>query len=125
MTEEVNVQGKVIVTTSQGTKKEAEANVAGSQADPVVQNERDLPVRRFGEADYSKVGLTFGLTKSLGNFEFARIDVTIEDFCAVDKKVEALDQIKKLASEYVYKEAQAIDAYKAEKAAPKKEKLGI
>lgn len=125
MTEEVNVQGKVIVTTSQGTKKEAEANVAGSNADPVVQIERDLPVRRFGEADYSKVGLTFGLTKSLGNFEFARIDVSIEDFCAVDKKVETLDQIKKLTSEYVYKEAQAIDAYKAEKANPKKEKLGI
>lgn len=117
--EETLAQGKVIVTASAGTKKDGEANKPGSPGDPKVEREVPLPQRRFPNGEFSKVGLTFGLTKSLGNFEFARIDVYVEDFCAPDKKVETLDEINKIASDYTFRISKDIEQYVADKKAAK------
>lgn len=122
---EVTVQGKVTETASVGTKREAEANKAGSQADPVVERHQDLPPRRFQDTNYSKVTVTFGLTLSLGNFEFARIDVSAEDFCAPEKKKETWDELAKIATEYVFDRATDVKKYITEKKDPKKEKMGF
>lgn len=124
--DEVTKQGQATVTMSRGTKKETEANTPGSQADPVMIKDFALPQRRFQETNYSKVGLTMGLTKSLGNFEFARMDVYVEDFCEVDKKRETLDAINRAATDYVVKAMIELDAYiKDKKSGAKDTKLGF
>lgn len=97
-------QGSVTTTVSAGSKKDSTANVEGSQAHPNMQKDM-LPPREV-PAVHSKVGLTFGITKSLGNFEFLRIDVTAEDFCAPEKKVETLDAINVVISDYAVRALQ-------------------
>ena len=97
--------GSVSTTVSAGSKKDSAANIEGSQANPITEKS-PLPSREFSGNNYSKVGLTFGITKSLGNFEFLRIDVVAEDFCAPDKKVETLDAINAVATEYAVKAVQ-------------------
>jgi hypothetical protein len=97
--------GSVTTTVSAGSKKDTQANVEGSQGNPHVEKD-NLPSKEFVGNNYSKVGLTFGITKSLGNFEFLRIDVVAEDFCEPSKKVEALDEINKLASDYAVRAVQ-------------------
>lgn len=123
---EITKQGQVTVTASTGTKKDSEANKDGSQANPVLEKEYVLPPRRFQETNYSKVGLTIGLTKSLGNFEFLRVDVYAEDFCEPEKKTETWDALHDLAGEYCYRVATNIESYISEKKNGKnKEKLGF
>ena len=102
--ETVEKQGSVTATMSAGTKKDSTANVEGSQAHPQMQKDM-LPPREV-PALYSKVGLTFGITKSLGNFEFLRVDVTAEDFCAPDKKQETLDALNVVTSDYAVRSIQ-------------------
>ena len=126
MSDEVTKQGSITQTVSAGSKKDTVANKTGSQADPDVSKDYSLPPRRFQDTNYSKVGVTFGLTKSLGNFEFARIDVSAEDFCDPSKKKETWDELSKLASEYAFKAAADVDAYLTDKKSGKsKDKMGF
>lgn len=72
------VTGKMTTSESVGTAKDIEDNVEGSKACPEVteapRQSRQLPAR------HSKVMVKLGLTKALGNFQFARVDIGIEEF---------------------------------------------
>lgn len=74
------VTGKEVVTHSAGTKQEGDANVQGSSSDPEVKTYMREP-QEFLPKSYSKVTISLGMTKSLGDFEFARVDVEIEEYC--------------------------------------------
>lgn len=105
MSEETTTKtGSVTTTVSAGSKKDTQANVEGSQANPATSKDM-LPTKEL-PVNHSKVGLTFGITKSLGNFEFLRVDVTAEDFCEPDKKVETLDALNRVTSEYAVRAVQ-------------------
>jgi hypothetical protein len=60
----------------------------------------------------------------LGNFEFARIDITAEDFCSPTEKRKAWDALQKEAANYVVEVMTDFDAYLKDKKAPK-EKMGL
>lgn len=72
--------GKTVATASAGTSTDTAMNAPGFQANPDVDTQMRAP-RDFPAGQYSKVCLSLGLTKNLGDFEFARIDVGIEEFC--------------------------------------------
>lgn len=119
------VQGRVVAIASTGSKKQAEADEPGTQSDPAIIEDRPTPQRAFPEGKYSKVGVTLGVTKSLGNYEFARADVTVEDFCEQDKKEETLKAVNKIAEAHLRGITTNIDKYVAEKKKPKTESLGL
>jgi hypothetical protein len=52
---------------------------------------------------WSKVRLGYGLTKSIGDFEFVRIDVSAEDYCPRDMKQQAWDALDVMVSERIKK----------------------
>jgi len=51
----------------------------------------------------SKVRLGYGVTKSLGNFEFIRIDVSAEDYCFQNEKQKAWEELDVIVSERIQK----------------------
>lgn len=105
----VRKRGKATIRASAGSAADAAADKVGSQSDPEVEEllreERELP------ALHSKVGLTLGMTRSLGNFEFARVDVYVEDFCETDKKKATFEALHKEATAMVGGVVKDIDAY--------------
>lgn len=123
--DEVSKAGFVNVVASSGKKKDSEVNMPGSQADPYLNRDYSLPQRKFQETNYSKVGLTLGLTKSLGNFEFARIDVYAEDFCEPSKKQETWDGLNDLATKYVVKTVKELEDYIKDKKATAGKGMGF
>jgi hypothetical protein len=66
----------------------------GSKNEPEVIKER-MPLREIPRDNYSKVRLTYGVTKSIGNYEFIRVDVSAEDFCHPEDKQAAYDNLDK------------------------------
>ena len=119
------VQGRVVAIASTGSKRQSESNEPGTQSDPAVIEDRPMPQRQLPENKYSKVGIVLGVTKSLGNYEFARADVTVEDYCEPDKKEETLKSVNKIAESYLRGITTNIDKYVAEKKKPKTENLGL
>lgn len=109
-----NVQGQVSVSVSSGTKKDSQANKENSSAVPLVTR-TPLEPKQFRDGQYSKVGVNFGLTMSLGNFEFAKIDVSCEDFCAPDEKKETWQALSKEATNYLFSAAKNVKSYLNEK----------
>ena len=94
--------GKTVVTTSVGDSGADFANLPGSKADPDVETHPREP-REFGEHDYSKVTVTLGITKSLSDFEFARVSVSIEDFCLAtpEERLKCYETAKSEASSMI------------------------
>lgn len=90
--------GKITETVSVGTK---ESVGEGSQSNPNLKKEM-LPPKDV-EDRYSKVILSYGMTKSIGDFEFIRIDVGAEEFCDRDKKQETWDALHKEVSSRIEK----------------------
>lgn len=105
----VTKRGRASTMVSAGSKYDAAENKPGSQGDPEV--EREIREEREVPVVYSKVAVTLGMTRSLGNFEFARVDVTIEDFCAPDQKKETFEALHKDATAMVGGVVKDIDAY--------------
>ena len=98
--------GKITETVSVGTR---ESVGEGSQENPNLKKEM-LPPKDVPEK-YSKVILSYGMTKSIGDFEFIRIDIGAEDFCARDKKQETWDELHKEVSlriEKILKDTESI-----------------
>lgn len=97
--------GEVVTSVSVGN----DAVVA--QEKPILTKEKlkakEVPV------DSSEVAISFGLTKSLGNFEFFRCDVYAKDFCAIDQKQKTWDLLEKEVSERLEKVLNNMDKYRS------------
>lgn len=93
--------GKTEVSESVGTAKDVADSVDGSKSRPdLSQQPRQGKV--FDGA-YSKVYVKVGMTKALGEFQFARIDVGIEEFCEANPKArrEALHAVTEEAKAHL------------------------
>ena len=64
--------------------------------------QHDLPEKLLGP-HASRMGVNYGLTKNLQNFESARVDVYVEDYCEPDKKKEKIAELSKISWDYVHK----------------------
>jgi len=93
-------RGKAVTVASAGSKLDAAQEKSATHKDPEIKTEYPLPERTF-ESAYSKVGVSLGMTRSLGNYEFARVDVYVEDFCEPDKKLETFNELHKQATSMV------------------------
>lgn len=82
-----------------------------SQENPVIVKDK-LPATQVKSNNYSEVALSYGLTKSLGNFEFIRCDVWVKDFCDQDKKQECWDNLNKEVTVRLEKVLQDIEKFK-------------
>jgi hypothetical protein len=89
------IHGEVTTSVSVGTANQTEGE--GSPSEPEITKET-LPLREVPLNHYSKVRLTYGITKSIGNYEFVRADVSAEDFCHPDQKQECWDNLDKEVS---------------------------
>lgn len=72
--------GTTVISESVGSAQDVAMDLPGSKSNPEVYDKARKP-RRFENGDYSKVYVKLGMTRALGEFEFARIDVAIEEFC--------------------------------------------
>jgi hypothetical protein len=95
------VIGKITTSTSKGRKDLIE-NI-------LEITEERLPNREL--INPSKVTLAFGVTKSVGNFEFVRFDVGAEDFCETRKKQETWDNLEAEVSKRMEKLISNIKQY--------------
>lgn len=82
------VSGEITTTVSVGASSVTTGE--GSPSEPDISKEK-LPVRELPSHAYSKVGLNYGITRSIGNYEFIRIDVNAEDYCLPDEKQNCWD----------------------------------
>ena len=106
----VKKQGKVVGTISAGSKNdEGEGSPSEPHTVETLREPVEVPQR------YSKVMLSFGITKSLVNFEFARIDVGAEDFCAPEDKDEAWTNLSLSVGACLEKLIGEIDTFRAAK----------
>lgn len=67
------------------------------------------------EKPWSKVRLGYGVTKSIGNFEFVRIDVSAEDYCLSDEKQKTWDELDTVVSERIQKCISEYERFRASK----------
>jgi len=103
--------GKVLTSISVGTAKEVGE---GTQEQPILVKE--LLASSHVTPCYSEVSMSYGATKSLGNFEFIRCDVWAKDFCEFDKKQECWDNLEKEISTRMEKVLNDVTKFIGEKA---------
>jgi plasmid maintenance system antidote protein VapI len=100
--------GEATTTVSIG---QASTTGEGSPEKPVVIKEV-LPPKEFTHARNAEVSLSYGITKSLGNFEFIRVDVWVKDFCESERKQECWDKLETEALKRLEKVLTNIDKVK-------------
>lgn len=105
---EAMMNGQAVTSISIGTADSVGENSPGN---PILIKEKLKP--KMVKENYSEVSLSFGLTKSLGNFEFMRVDVFAKDFCASDKKQECWDLLDKEILERLEKVLANVEKYRS------------
>lgn len=92
-----NVSDTLTTTISVGSKKHTGP---GTDSQPETTkkktNHRDVEVDNI-----ARVAGTWGITKSLGNYEFARMDVQIEHYCDKGKEAEKIVELEQIACDYL------------------------
>jgi hypothetical protein len=97
MTKIIN-PGRVEIRQSVGSKGETHE---GTDSHPIVHQE--VLNTQVNQSNTSQISVSLGLTKSLGNYEFARVDVTVTEPCSPESKDEKFAELYKIASGYVAK----------------------
>lgn len=70
-----------------------------------------LEARKIAEDEHSvTIGLSLGVTKNLGDYEYARIDVTVSGPCASTDADDYFERMKKWASTKIKKEITKINS---------------
>jgi hypothetical protein len=64
---------------------------------------------------WSKVRLGYGVTKSIGDFEFVRIDVSAEDYCPPRLKQQTWDELDVVVSERIKKCLSEFEQFRSSK----------
>lgn len=104
------VRRKAVTEASVGNKDEARDGKPGSESHPVVDVEHG-PDREVDLRDHCLVGVSFGLTRSMGNYEFARIDVRVEDWCPRSEKDAKYEELRSFCSTKVNMVSAQITGY--------------
>ena len=92
------------VMTSVGTKEEMATNTE-------LKYEEREP-RKVDLLSYSEVMWAQGVTLNIGNYESARIDVSVKEYCPTEKKEELLAKLKEFTVGAIKKERLQIEAYR-------------
>lgn len=103
-TKKVTKQGERTVTASIGTKKDTEKKKHGTESSPLILREK-LTAKEFAEGNYSEVGISFGLTLNMGNYESVRFDIHQKDFCKPEDRAEMRRLLCAEVTNYTYKSA--------------------
>jgi len=70
------------------------------------------PRRRFEGEFPSKVGVNLGVTKTIGNYEFIKVDCTFDDYCYPEDRAEMFDSLLSEACERIASVVENVDKYK-------------
>jgi hypothetical protein len=75
------------------------------------EQQETIEVRNF-ETEPAEVGINYGLTINLGDFNSARVDVSVKIPCYVEEKDEAFANISAWAEDRIRKEVEIINLRK-------------
>jgi len=91
------VSDTVTTTLSVGSKKHTGP---GTESQPEVTKTKTNH-REVCTESMARVAGTWGITKSLGNYEFARVDVQIEHYCEKGKETQKIIELEQIACDYL------------------------
>lgn len=107
----IKVQAVMTTTKSVGSKDDSVRSRPGSASFPDVSKEIVGGLKEFFEGCYSKMTVAKGMTVSVGNYEFARIDVALEDFCTPDQRDAKYKEVSDFVSGKVRDEVMSIKQF--------------
>jgi len=116
------VQGSISMSQSLGEKADDGLVLDNSQSCPTIERTMLTP-KEFKAGQYSKTSVNCGMTVSLGNYEFFRCDVGIEEFCRPEEKEATINEMKEMTKELLKNEIQKVKAKNKEKRTKDRERF--